>query len=400
ANKPEQPLSEAEQAELAQWKKQLEDENRELGRIRGELGAIRPVTTPVMKELSGDAQRKTRIAIRGSFLTPGSEVSAGVPAVLATDGAIENRLELAQWLVDRRNPLTARVAVNRLWAQLFGNGLVETLDDFGSQGALPSHPELLDWLADDFVACGWSQKRLLKLMVMSASYRQGSKVTAKKLELDPQNRWLSRSLRYRLSAEQIRDTALQAAGFLSPKMYGPPVYPPQPKMGLSAAFGGSLDWDPSPGEDRYRRALYTLVRRTNPYPSFMALDSTNRTVCTVRRIRTNTPVSAFVTLNDPVFVECAQGLARRLLDLPQTDDAGRIREAFEILLARDASEDEMRELAALLERERATYRGSIDLARQMSGVEAGVGDDVAAERAAWTVLSNVLLNLDEALTRN
>ncbi|MFM7738754.1 MAG: DUF1553 domain-containing protein, partial [Planctomycetota bacterium] len=145
ANKPEQPLSEAEQAELAQWKKQLEDENRELGRIRGELGAIRPVTTPVMKELSGDAQRKTRIAIRGSFLTPGSEVSAGVPAVLATDGAIENRLELAQWLVDRRNPLTARVAVNRLWAQLFGNGLVETLDDFGSQGALPSHPELLDW---------------------------------------------------------------------------------------------------------------------------------------------------------------------------------------------------------------------------------------------------------------
>jgi mono/diheme cytochrome c family protein len=400
AIKPEQPLSETEQAELALWKKQQEDENRELGRIRGELGAIRPVTTPVMKELSGDARRKTRIAIRGSFLTPGSEVSAGVPAVLATDGAIENRLELAQWLVDRRNPLTARVAVNRLWAQLFGNGLVETLDDFGSQGALPSHPELLDWLADDFVAYGWSQKRLLKLMVMSASYRQGSKVTAKKLELDPQNRWLSRSLRYRLSAEQIRDTALQAAGLLSPKMYGPPVYPPQPKMGLSAAFGGSLDWDPSPGEDRYRRALYTLVRRTNPYPSFMALDSTNRTVCTVRRIRTNTPVSAFVTLNDPVFVECAQGLARRLLELPETDDAGRVRAAFEILLARDASEDEKRELAALLERERASYRGSLELARQMSGVEAGVADEVAVERAAWTVLANVLLNLDESLTRN
>ena len=320
--------------------------------------------------------------------------------MLATEGAIENRLELAQWLVDRRNPLTARVAVNRLWAQFFGNGLVETLDDFGSQGALPSHPELLDWLADDFVAGGWSQKRLLKLMVMSATYRQGSKVTAQKLEFDPQNLWLSRSLRYRLSAEQIRDTALQAAGLLSPKMYGPPVYPPQPKMGLSAAFGGSLDWDPSPGEDRYRRALYTLVRRTNPYPSFMALDSTNRTVCTVRRIRTNTPVSAFVTLNDPVFVECAQGLARRLLELPKSDDAGRILAAFQILLARDASEDEMRELAALLERERATYRGSIELARQMSGVEAGVADEVAAERAAWTILANVLLNLDEALTRN
>ena len=193
---------------------------------------------------------------------------------------------------------------------------------------------------------------------------------------------------------------MQAAGLLSPKMYGPPVYPPQPKMGLSAAFGGSLDWDPSPGEDRYRRALYTLVRRTNPYPSFMALDSTNRTVCTVRRIRTNTPVSAFVTLNDPVFVECAQGLARRLLELPKSDDAGRILAASQILLARDASEDEMRELAALLERERATYRGSIELARQMSGVEAGVADEVAAERAAWTILANVLLNLDEALTRN
>lgn len=400
AHTPEQPLSETQQLELADWKKQLEEENRILAEVRGELGGIRPVTTPVMQELPAESRRPTRIAIRGSFLTPGEEVAPGVPAVIGPGEQIENRMQLAEWLVDRRHPLTARVAVNRIWAQVFGEGLVETLDDFGSQGALPSHPELLDWLADEFVAGGWSQKRLLKLMVMSATYQQGSRVTPQKRELDPQNRWLSRSPRYRLSAEQIRDTALQAAGLLSSKMFGPPVYPPQPKTGLSSAFGGSLDWDPSPGEDRYRRAIYTLLRRTNPYPSFMALDATNRTVCTVRRIRTNTPVSAFVTLNDPVFIECAQNLAQRLLRVSPASDAERIDLGFELVVSRAAGMEEQAEVLRLLEQERQRYRGSPELARAMSGVAGEVPEADLVERAAWTVVANVLLNLDEALTRN
>jgi hypothetical protein len=278
--------------------------------------------------------------------------------------------------------------------------LVETLDDFGSQGALPSHPELLDWLADEFIAGGWSQKRLLKLIVMSATYQQDSRVTSRKLELDPQNRWLSRSPRYRLSAEQIRDTALQAAGLLSSKMYGPPVYPPQPKTGLSSAFGGSLDWDPSPGEDRYRRAIYTLLRRTNPYPSFLALDATSRTVCTVRRIRTNTPVSAFVTLNDPVFIECAQNLAQRILAAPLAGDAERINLGFELAVSRAVKPEEQTEVLRLLDAERARYRAAPELARAMSGATGEFSEADAVERAAWTVVANVLLNLDEALTRN
>lgn len=399
ARLPEQPLSEAEQSELAEWKRQLEEENLQLTQVRRELGEVRPVTTPVMRELPVESRRKTRIAIRGSFLTPGEEVTAGVPAALG-GRSVTNRLELADWLVDGRHPLTARVAVNRLWAQIFGNGLVETLDDFGTQGTLPSHPELLDWLADEFVSSGWSQKRILKLIVMSATYQQSSRVTARKLELDPQNRWLSRSPRYRLSAEQIRDTALQAAGLLSTKAFGPPVYPPQPKLGLSAAFGGSLDWDPSVGEDRYRRAIYTLLRRTNPYPSFMALDATNRTVCTVRRIRTNTPVSAFVTLNDPVFIECAQQLARRLLTTPAGSDAERVDDAFEQVVSRRAEAREQAEVLRLLEQERARYRAAPDLARALCGGSDETVESELAERAAWTVVANVLLNLDEALTRN
>lgn len=397
---PELPLTETQQQELAEWKRLLEEENKELGAVRGELGGIQPVTTPVMRELPVESRRATRIAIRGSFLTPGDEVRPGVPEFLANAKEVGDRLQLVDWLFDRSNPLTARVAVNRLWAQLFGAGLVESLDDFGSQGALPSHPELLDWLADEFMAAGWSQKQLLKQMVMSATYQQDSKVTAKKLELDPRNRLLSRSPRYRLSAEQIRDTALQAAGLLSGKMYGPPVYPPQPKMGLAAAFGGSLDWDPSPGEDRYRRGIYTLVRRTNPYPSFMALDATNRTVCSVQRIRTNTPVSAFVTLNDPVFIECAQGLAKRILARSDSSDAERLDLACQVVLSRLPATMELEELERLLESKREFYRGSLELARQMSGAEDGAAEGAIVERAAWTVVANVLLNLDEALTRN
>jgi hypothetical protein len=282
---------------------------------------------------------------------------------------------------------------------------VETSEDFGSQGNLPSHPELLDWLASDFREQGWSMKQLCKIIVLSATYQQDSLTDELKQKLDPENRLWSRGARYRLSGEQIRDLALSTSGLLSSKMYGPPVRPPQPRTGLNAAFGGSLDWEPSAGEDRYRRAVYTLIRRTNLYPSLMAFDATNRTTCTARRILTNTPVAAFVTLNDPAFIECAQALAQRVLaEKLNASISEKIAYAFQLVVSRDPSPVEEQEIANLLEQLTQQYQGNEEAAQQMATSEPG-GANPPTEvdlptLAAWTVVANVLLNLDESLTRN
>ena len=232
-----------------------------------------------------------------------------------------------EWIIDKNNPLTARVIVNRLWQQLFGIGIVATSEEFGSQGELPTHPELLDYLACEFVDSGWDVKAILKHMVMSATYRQSS--TAKCQErwnIDANNRWLSRGPRFRLTAEMVRDQALSASGLISDKMYGPPVQPPQPKIGLKIAFRSeTTDWKDSVGEDRYRRAIYTRWRRSAPYPSMTTFDISNREVCELRRLRTNTPLQALVTLNDPVYVEAAQALARRVYDESKTPRRNRCR---------------------------------------------------------------------------
>src|SRR5207245_1887174 len=210
------------------------------------------------------------------------------------------RLDLARWLIDENNPPTARVFANRFWEQIFGIGLVTTSEEFGSQGDLPTHPELLDWLATELIRLKWNIKAFLKLLVTSATYRQSSRVTPELKERDPENLLLARGPRFRMTAEIVRDQALAVSGLLSHKMYGPPVRPPRPSLGLSAAFGGSLDWKTSEGEDRYRRALYVEWRRTSPYPSMAAFDAPNREVCALRRPRSNTPLQALVTLNDPV----------------------------------------------------------------------------------------------------
>ena len=287
----------------------------QLADLRKQLAPLKPVRTPIMRELPAQRRRKTRLFFRGNFLDLGKEVSAGVPAVFPAlpPGQTVNRLALAHWLVDAKNPLTARVTVNRLWEQLFGIGLVETSEDFGLRGQLPSHPELLDWLALRLIEDGWDVKKMIRLLVLSATYRQSSKVTPALLEGDPHNRLLARGPRVRISAETVRDQALFASGLLSRKMYGPPVRPPQPRVGLNAAFGGSIDWTSSKGEDRLRRGLYTQWRRTRPYPSMATFDAPTRTVCTVRRTSTNTPLQALVTLNDPVYVEAAQALGRRMV---------------------------------------------------------------------------------------
>ncbi|HMP78348.1 MAG TPA: PSD1 and planctomycete cytochrome C domain-containing protein [Pirellulaceae bacterium] len=373
----------------------------EMAAIRERLGQLRPVTTPIMRELTGQARRATHICIGGAHHSLGPPVEPGVPVVWQySEMSPTNRLEFARWLMGDDHPLVARVAVNRHWEQFFGQGLVKSNHDFGTQGDLPSHPELLDWMAVEFRRGGWSWKQLTKQIVLSATYRQSSRVTTEKLARDPSNQWLSRGPRFRLSAEQIRDYALGASGLLSSKMHGPPVRPPQPRSGLNAAFGGSLDWDPSPGEDRYRRGIYTQLRRVYPYPSFMALDATNRTICTAQRVPTNTPVAAFVTLNDPAFVECAQALAGRIVSTVADDFDERAINMFQMIVCRkpDSSElDAIRELHAMAQQMFASDPLSATHLAGQSGDETNVN---WVEVAAWTVIANTLFNLDEVLTKN
>ena len=279
--------------------------------IRKKIRDLSTVETPIMQELPFG--RRTHVFERGNFLLKGSEVTPGVPASLPDMPADSpnNRLGMAKWLVHPDNPLTARVTVNRFWSQLFGQGIVESLEDFGTQGYLPSHPDLLDFLAVSFMEDHkWSIKRLLKAIVLSATYQQSSHVSPSLLERDPANILLARGPRFRLGAEQIRDQALFVSGLLSQKMYGPSVMPPQPK-GLWNNPYDPTRWVPSEGEDRYRRGLYTYWRRTVPYPSMATFDSPSREFCVSRRVRTNTPLQALVGLNDPTFIEAAVALAGR-----------------------------------------------------------------------------------------
>jgi hypothetical protein len=385
----------------AELDRQLEAAKDEAPRkeIERRLAAeYKPDKTPIMKELAADAQRKTHLLIRGSFLNPGEEVCPETPEVFPAFGGDlpRNRLGLAKWLVDRRNPLTARVVVNRQWEQLFGTGIVLTSEDFGSQGLLPTHPELLDWLAVDLMDNGWSLKKLTKKIVMSAAYRQSSRTTPDKLTRDPDSRLVSRGPRERLTAEQIRDQALAVSGLLSKKIGGPSVMPPQPE-GVWQVVYNSDKWLTSAGDDRYRRGLYTFWRRTNPYPSAMALDATSRETCTVRRISTNTPIAAFALLNDPVYVEAAQSLAQQIMKFDDRDTAERVAYAFRRVLAREPSADEVQRLIALYDTEHKHYQQDGEAALKMAASEIDKSDGSAglAELAAWAVVSNVLLNLDE-----
>jgi hypothetical protein len=382
---------------------QLEPERRRLAELRAELAGIKPLTTvPILRDLAADQKRVTRIQQRGNFLDLGKEVHEGLPAAFhpLPEGTRPDRMALARWLVDPRNPLTARVVANRYWEAFFGTGIVATSEEFGSQGELPSHPELLDWLAVELVDGGWRLKQLIRGLVTSATYRQNSRATRELLERDRDNRLLARGPRVRLSAEAVRDQALFAAGLLSRKMHGPPVRPPQPSFGLTAAFGGGTDWQTSEGEDRYRRGIYTTWRRSNPYPSMTTFDAPNREVCTVRRSPTNSPLQALVTLNDPVYVEAAQGLARRMAKAGGT---ARVKAAhgFRLVLARSPTEDEVVRLAGLFDESRARLAAAPEKAQALATVPLGPvpegGDPV--ELAAWTVAANVILNLDEALMK-
>lgn len=368
---------------------------REQRRVaREKVAALEPITTPVMQKAPEENRRKTYVFERGNFLVRGQEVRPGVPGAMPPmpDDAPKNRLGMAQWLVSPENPLTARVMVNRLWEQLFGTGLVETLEDFGTQGSPPSHPALLDWLAFQFMHThAWCIKRLLKQIVTSATYRQTSRVTPLLLERDPQNRLLARGPRVRLSAEQLRDQALAVSGLLSATMHGPSVMPPQPP-GIWHSPYNDTDWQTSDGEDRYRRALYTHWRRTSPYPSMVTFDSPSREFCVSRRIRTNTPLQALVTLNDPVYVEAARALARRMIEEGGEDLGQRLHAGYRWALARDPGPEKL-----------AVLRAFYDEAASHYDDHPGDGRALAAaaeeEMAALTAVANVILNLDEVITK-
>lgn len=380
----------------------LDATRKQLASVSQQLADLKPETVPIFNELAGDQRRITKIQHRGNFMDLGEVVTEGTPAAFPTlpEGAPRDRLTLAKWIVSDDNPLTARVIANRYWEQIFGIGIVSTSEEFGSQGDLPFHPELLDWLATEMVRQKWDTKAFLKLLVTSAAYRQSSKVTHELQAMDPDNRLVARGPRFRLSAEMLRDQALAASGLLSPKMYGPPVKPHQPSLGVNAAFGSGIDWQTSAGSDRYRRGLYTMWRRSNPYPSMATFDAPNREVCTVRRVRTNTPLQALVTLNDPVYIEAAQALARRMVGAGKTPEE---RAAFGIrtCLSREPNATEVARLVKLYQATLERYSKNAEEAKKMATDPLGMppAEMSIPELAAWTVVGNVMFNLDEALMK-
>jgi cytochrome c553 len=380
-------------------------------KLKAEIDQIRarsPVTL-VQKEKK-DSPAMAHVLMRGAYDQLGEKVAANTPAILPPlpAGAPANRLGLAQWLVEPSHPLFARVTVNRFWQELFGKGLVATPEDFGVMGAPPTHPELLDWLAVDFRESGWDVKRLFKLMLMSATYRQSPKVTPDHLERDRDNDLLSRGPRFRMDGEMIRDYALQVSGQLSPKMYGPGVRPYQPDniwniVGLPG--GDTREYKQDTGESLYRRSLYTFWKRMAPHPTFESFNAPSRELCTVRRERTNTPLQALITLNDTQFVEAARNLAQRLFEhdektIDRSDD-DRLTEAAGLVLGRPFTEPERKVLLASKERLEAYFTENEEAAAELIQVgESKIEDDIrSAQLATWTMLCNQLLNLDEALTK-
>lgn len=375
---------------------------KERDRIQKELQTLEPETTLVMVEM--DQPRMNNIFKRGDFLDKGADVKPQTPDVLhplKSEGT-PNRLTFAKWLVAKENPLVARVTVNRWWAQFFGQGIVATQEDFGTQGDAPTHPKLLDWLAVEFMEHNWSMKHIHKKIVMSATYQQSSKITPELLEADPYNQLYARGPRLRLSAESIRDNALAISGLLSTKMGGPPIYPPQPKGIWRHVGRNAPKYLTSTSEDRYRRGVYVIWRRSAPYPSFINFDAPDRGACVINRSRTNTPLQALTLLNDPAYIEIATGLAKQLATRGLTvnmSDRERVAYAFRLCVAREPKSGEVDHLTNVFQQELKYFQDHPQAAQKLISTEnrpEGVG---ASRMAAWLYISNILLNLDETITK-
>ncbi|MGH9752240.1 MAG: PSD1 and planctomycete cytochrome C domain-containing protein [Blastocatellia bacterium] len=404
----------------------LKADRDRLEKLRREMRALDIITALVMQERPGYERPSTFFHERGAFLNKGEKVFAATPAVLSSmpESAPINRLGLARWMIDENNPLTARVMVNRFWEQIFGRGLVETSEDFGTQGERPSHPELLNWLAVTFrdgeterqrdrgtegqrdretekhispiSPISWSMKGLLRLIVTSSTYRQSSATTPGLLEKDPYNRLLARGPRFRMEAEMIRDVTLAASGLLSRKLGGPSVFPLQPEGVWKSPYSNER-WTVSKGEDRFRRSLYTFVRRSSPHPAMMTFDATSREYCAVRRARTNTPLQALTTLNDEAAMEAARALAKRMIEEGGDDLKTRLIYGFRACVTRTPKAKEVERLAALYQRQVNDFAANATEAAKISKNHSTKA--TAAEFAAWTMVANVLLNLDETLTK-
>lgn len=382
-------------ADVKQMRAQMRASSDALAAYERDVPSVMIMAEPTKRE-------PTHILLRGAYDKPGERVERGVPAALhpMPAGAPRNRLGLAQWLTSKENPLTARVTVNRFWQMIFGTGLVKTSEDFGAQGEWPSHPELLDWLAVDFVENGWDVKRLFKTIAMSETYRQSSVATAQHLEKDPENRLLSRGTRLRLPAEMLRDQALAVSGLLVEKVGGPPVKPYQPK-GLWSEIGGK-DYERDTGEGLYRRSLYTFWKRTAPPPFLANFDSALREMCTVRESRTNTPLQALNLMNDVQFLEAARALAQRVLQEGPKDRDGRLRYLFQLAAVRPPREVEMDALRGMLAGASDRFQTDAKAARELIAQGDASRDKSIDEatHAAWMVTASLVLNLDAVVTRD
>ena len=373
-----------------------------MGKLRKQIAALQPPTTLVMVEMK--EKRDTHVMKRGNYLDRGEKVEPATPAALPPFNPDwpSNRLGLAKWLTAPENPLVARVTVNRWWAELFGAGIVATLEDFGTQAQPPTHPGLLDWLALELVESGWSTKHVLKTMVMSAAYRQSSRITPELRQADPLNRWHARGPRFRMTAEMIRDNALAVSGLLSVKSKGAPVMPHQPPGIWRQVGRNEPKWIDAANEDRYRRGVYVIWRRAAPYPSFVNFDAPDRGSCVVSRPRTNTPLQALTLMNDPAYVEMSLALANRLLtEKPKAGVTERLERAFQLVLSRPPSEAERSHLAALIkERIEVVSPAQTDDILKSEGIVFTPNPALdRSELAAWFFVANILLNLDETVTK-
>jgi len=373
---------------------ELAKARQEIDKLKASLPSYQ--ITMVMKERPADNPRPTHRHHRGEYLQPKEKVEPGVLSALHPypKDAPRNRLGFARWLVGPENPLTARVTMNRQWQAFLGHGLVRTTQDFGIQGNLPTHPELLDWLAVEFMKQGWSLKKMHKLIVMSATYRQSSRFTPELLAKDPENRFLARGPRVRLEAESIRDSLLLSSGLLSPKSGGPSVFPPQPPSVTTEGVFGPIKWEVSKGEDRYRRGLYTYLMRSIPYSMFATFDGSTGDSCLSQREVSNTSLQALTMLNDLVIIEAAQALGRKIAEMPGPTDK-RVTELFRRCLTRPPTDEETAALTAFHDRQVERLRaGKLD-----AKVIAGSGDGDMVQRAAWTLVARVVFNLDEMITK-
>jgi hypothetical protein len=381
----------------------LKKEELKLLALAKQFNTLKPPTTLVMVERA--KPRETHVMRRGSYLSPGDAVASETPTALHPfkKNWPRNRLGLANWLVDADNPLVARVTVNRWWAEIMGRGLVATQEDFGKQSEPPTHPKLLDWLAVEFMERGWSMKHIHKLIVMSATYRQSARVTPALLAADAANKFYARAPRLRMSAEMVRDNALTISGLLSTKMHGPPIYPPQPRNIWRHVGRNAPKFNVATDENRFRRGLYVVWRRGAPYASFVNFDAPDRSTCVVQRPRTNTPLQALTLMNDEAYVEMALAFAGRVLAEAKGDGPeAKIEFTFKAALSRSPRPAELKFVKSLLLKRHAFFEKNTKAAAEIiggiKGWKAPKGLD-AAELAAWFFIANILLNLDETITK-